>query len=145
MGWGRTKSEWVGEDDWPGKPPELPSEPAQFEPIGDVPDEALEMITLLHKVYAREGKRLARIYEKRLRAREAWRKWNEANPPQPQDIEVVLWASKTARFMTRPIPNEDAKIRARLGKQQNRGQAVLAKIEAEKQRWNNVPVITVDQ
>ena len=144
MGWGKTRSEWVSEDDWPGKPPELPDEPAQFEPIGEVPDEALETITVLHKVYAREGERLAKIYEKRQRANEAWRAWKEANPPQPQDIEVVLWPSKTARFMTRPIPYEDAKIRERLSKGPDRGQEVLAKIEAEKQRWNNVPVITVD-
>ena len=62
MGWDRAKREWVSENEWPGKPPQLPNEPAQFEPIGDVPDEALETITILHKVYAREGKRLAEIY-----------------------------------------------------------------------------------
>ena len=145
MGWGRMKSEWVGEGDWPGKPPTLPDEPAQFEPIGDVPEEALETIKVLHKVYAREGKRLARIYEKRLRASKAWAEWRAANPPQPKDIEVVLWPSKTARFMTRPIVNDEGKVRERLSRMQNRGQAVLTKIAAEKQRWNNVPVITIDE
>ncbi len=145
MGWSRMKSEWLAEDAWPGPPPELPEGLPQFETIGEVPDEALETVTLLHKIYAREGKRLAEAYAKRREANEARKKWQAENPPPPREIEVILWPSRTARFMTRPIPYDEEGVRARLAERRQRGEAVLTKIAAEKARWNQVPTLTLDQ
>ena len=144
LGWSRTKREWMAEGQGTGLPPEdFPERPPQFEPIGEVPEEALAPVIAMHQIYAEEGKRLAKIYEKRQRARKEWAEWHAANPRQPRDIEVILWPSRTARFMTKPIPEQREKMKARLAAQRKPADAVFNKIAAEQDRWSRVPTLTV--
>lgn len=136
MGYGRIDTESVSLDPWPGKMPEFPDNLPQFEPLGKVPDEALESIVALHKLYAREGDRLARLYAKRQEASTAWKAWREANPPEPKDIEVYFWPSKRANIMREPLARPEVIKRAERFAQ---SKPVFDKIRAERERRMNLP------
>ncbi len=101
LDWRVRRSENIGEDDWHGHPPDLPGEPPQFEPIGgEMPAEALEPLIIMHKVYARMGNRLAEVYETQQRSGVAWVEWRIANPPRPEDIDVLLWPNSSVNLYT---------------------------------------------
>jgi hypothetical protein len=57
----------------------------------DENEEALEVITALHELYADRKDELEAAYVKRVKYAEDASAWRKANPPQPRDIKVSFW------------------------------------------------------
>lgn len=83
--------------------PDFPTEAPTFIPDGKVPAEALIPIDSLHKIYAKDGAKLAAAHAGRERARLAKEADLLANPPQPKDLIIRYRIAET------PLPTAPAK------------------------------------
>jgi len=81
--------------DWP-KPPEIPADGPGYSisGSGEGTREAEEMIATMHRLYANEKERLVTAAAAREEMRKARAAELEANPPQPEDLEIHFWRGK---------------------------------------------------
>ena len=83
--------------------PEFSTEAPAFIPDGDIPSEALVAIDSLHKIYAKDGAKLAAAHAGRESALLAKEAELRANPPQPKDLIIRYRIAET------PLPTTPTK------------------------------------
>lgn len=78
--------------------PELPdlatSGPSFVLVEGEKDGEAMDTLSQIHALYAKEGQRMKEAYEARVKAYEERKAYLLANPPKPEDVTIRFWKRK---------------------------------------------------